>query len=68
MSPFATYVAGFIVLIVGLCFAAFLLNVPRMWIVAGAVVMLGIAIILATTRTRSKEPTPPSSGQGPRGY
>lgn len=67
MSPFSTYIAGFVVLIGGLCFAAYLLNVPPMWIVAGAVVMLGVAIILATTRTRSKEPTPPSSGQGPRG-
>lgn len=65
MSPFATYIGGFIVLIGGLGFAAYLLNVPPLWIVAGAVVMLGAAIIMATTRTRSKEPTPPP-GPGPR--
>lgn len=67
MSPFGTYIAGFIVLIIGLCVAAWLLNVPPMWIVAGAIVMLGVAIILATTRTRTKEPTPPSGGP-PRSY
>ena len=66
MTPFSTYILGFIVLIIGLCFAAYLLNVPPMWIAAGAIVMIGVAIILATTRTKTKEPTPPSSG-GPRG-
>jgi protein-S-isoprenylcysteine O-methyltransferase Ste14 len=71
VSPFTTYIVGFIVLIAGLCFAAYLLNVPPLWIAAGAIVMLGVAIILATTRTRTKEPTPPSpppSGRGPSGY
>lgn len=67
MSPFATYITGFIVLIIGLCFAAYLLNVPQMWIVAGAIVMIGIAIIMATTRTKSKEPPPPPPSAGPRG-
>ena len=67
MSPFATYITGFIVLIAGLCFAAYLLNVPTLWIVAGAIVMLGAAIIMATTRPRSKEPTPPPPSSGPRG-
>lgn len=67
MSPFGTYIAGFVVLIVGLGFAAYLLNVPPLWIAAGAIVMLGLAIILATTRTRAKEPSPPSSGGPPRG-
>lgn len=70
MSPFATYITGFIVLIIGLSFAAYLLNVPQMWIVAGAIVMIGIAIIMATTRTKSKEPPPPPppSSRGPTGY
>ena len=67
MSSFATYLIGFIVVIVGLCFAAYLLNVPTMWIVAGAVVLIGIGILMATTRTRPPDPPaprPPSSGVG----
>ena len=66
MSSFATYLIGFIVVIVGLCFAAYLLNVPTMWIVAGAVVLIGIGILMATTRTRPKDPPapPPSGGTG----
>ena len=67
MSPFATYITGFIVLILGLAFAAYLLNVPQMWIAAGVIVMIGVAIIMATTRTKSKEPPPPPPSSGPRG-
>ena len=32
MSSFGTYLIGFIILIVGLAIAAYLLNVPPMWI------------------------------------
>ncbi len=32
MSSFATYLIGFLILIVGLALAAYLLNVPSMWL------------------------------------
>ena len=35
MSSFATYLIGFLILIVGLRIAAYLLNVPTMWIGVG---------------------------------
>ena len=62
MSSFATYLIGFIVLIIGLSFAAYLLNVPRMWIGVGVVVLLGIGILMATTREKPRDPpaAPPS--------
>jgi len=56
MSSFATYLIGFIVLIVGLAFAATLLNVPGMWIAVGVVVLLGIGILSATSRTKMRDP------------
>ena len=37
MSSFATYLVGFLILIGGLGFAAYLLNVPAMWIGVGVV-------------------------------
>ena len=37
MSSFSTYLIGFIILIVGLAIAAYLLNVPSMWIAVGVV-------------------------------
>ena len=56
MSSFGTYLLGFIVVIAGLAFAAYLLNVPTTWIAIGAVVLIGIGIVTATTRTKPKDP------------
>jgi uncharacterized membrane protein YiaA len=56
MSSFSTYLIGFIVLIVGLAIAAYLLNVPQQWILVGIVVLIGAGILMATTRTKPKDP------------
>lgn len=55
MSSFASYLIGFIVLIVGLAFAAYLLNVPTTWIAVGVIVLVGIGIVSATTRTKMRD-------------
>ena len=57
MSAFGTYLIGFIILILGLALAAHLLNVPGLWIVAGVIVMVGIGVLTATTRTKERDPT-----------
>lgn len=56
MSTFASYLIGFIILIVGLAIAAYLLNVPTMWIAVGVIILLGIGILSATSRTRMRDP------------
>lgn len=56
MSSFGTYLIGFIILIVGLAFAAYLLNVPQMWIGVGVIVLIGIGVLSATTRTKMRDP------------
>ena len=56
MSSFSTYVIGFVVLIAGLAMAAYLLNVPAVWVAVGIIVALGIGVITATSRTKSKDP------------
>jgi positive regulator of sigma E activity len=56
MSSFSTYLIGYIVLIIGLTIAAYLLGAPQMWIVVGAIVLIGIGIVTATTRTKPKDP------------
>jgi uncharacterized membrane protein YiaA len=57
MSSFATYLIGFLVLTVGLAFAAYLLNVPSTWIGVGVIVLLGIGILSATSRTKLRDPS-----------
>ncbi len=56
MSSFGTYLTGFVVLIIGLAIAAYLLNVPTMWIGVGIIVAIGIGILMATTRGKMKDP------------
>jgi hypothetical protein len=72
MSSFGTYLIGFVILVVGLAFAAYLLNVPSTWIGVGAIVLIGIGVLTATTRTKMRDPAdgtrpstrPPSSPTG----
>lgn len=59
MSSFGTYLVGFAILIVGLAIAAYLLNVPTMWIVVGVIILLGIGVLMATTRGKMKDPPAP---------
>jgi hypothetical protein len=60
MSSFSTYLIGFVVLIIGLAIAASLMGAPTTWIAVGVIVLLGIGIISATGRTKSRDPqTPP---------
>jgi hypothetical protein len=56
MSSFGTYLVGFIILIIGLAIAAYLLNVSPTWILVGVVVLLGIGILMATSRTKRRDP------------
>ncbi|HEY4132996.1 MAG TPA: hypothetical protein VGM50_20440 [Gemmatimonadaceae bacterium] len=64
MSSFATYLIGFIVVIVGLAVGAHLLNVPDLWIGVGVIVLFGLGILSATTRTKMRDPG--SEGPGSR--
>ena len=63
MSSFVTYLIGFVVLIVGLAYAGYLLNVPSQWLGVGIVVLLGAGIVSATRCTKMRDPAegvPPS--------
>jgi amino acid transporter len=59
MSSFQTYLFGFIVLIIGLALAAYLLNVPPVWIAVAVVILIGIGIISASTYNDTGNPPPP---------
>ena len=56
MSAFNIYLVGFIVVIIGLAIAAYLLNAPPVWIAVGVIVLLGLGILKATSRTKPKDP------------
>lgn len=53
---FALYILGFVLLTAGLAYAAALANVPQQWIAVGIVVMVGLGIMSAVSRTRMRDP------------
>ena len=58
MSSTAAYLLGFLVLTIGLAMAAHLAGLPASWIGAGGIVMVGVGILLAVTKTRRPETSP----------
>ncbi|HEX6631162.1 MAG TPA: hypothetical protein VF048_08725 [Gemmatimonadaceae bacterium] len=56
MSSFGTYIIGIFVLTAGLALAAWLLGAPPIWIVVGVIVVLGIGIVSATSKTKPRDP------------
>lgn len=56
MSAFGTYLLGYIVFIIGLAAAAWLVGAPPIWILIGAVILFGLSVIMATSRTRPRDP------------
>lgn len=52
---FGLYVVGFLIVIGGLIYGAVMLHVPQHWIVVGAVILLGLAILTGVKATRQKD-------------
>jgi hypothetical protein len=53
---FGIYAIGFAILIGGLIYAAHLMHIPSHWILAGAVVLVGLGILSGVKATRQKDP------------
>jgi hypothetical protein len=53
---FGIYIAGYIILIVGLAMGAHLLHIPQKWIVVGVICLVGMALVHGVTATRQKDP------------
>jgi hypothetical protein len=52
---FALYMIGFLIFIVGVVWACVVAGVPPLYIMIGAVILLGIGILSAVSRTRAKD-------------
>ena len=56
MSSFATYLIGFVIVVIGLAVAAYLLGISTTWIAVGVLLLLGLGIVTATSRTKPRDP------------
>jgi len=53
---FGLYAMGFVIVICGLIYGAFLVHMPAHWIAVGAIVLLGVGILTGVKATRQKDP------------
>jgi hypothetical protein len=53
---FGIYIAGYIILIIGLAIGAGMMHVPQKWIGVGIICLIGVAIIHGVKATRQKDP------------
>jgi uncharacterized membrane protein len=56
MSAFTLYVFGFIVLLAGLIYGAYLIHIPQTWIIVGALVVIGLGVMSAVSQTKRRDP------------
>jgi hypothetical protein len=54
---FGIYIVGFLILIGGLIYGAVILHVAAQWIAVGAIVLLGMAIVMGVKATRQRDPS-----------
>jgi hypothetical protein len=53
---FALYAVGYLILIAGVAYLAHLMHIPEHYIVAIALIMLGIGVVTGVQSTRQKDP------------
>ena len=56
MSSFGLYLIGFIVLSIGIMFAASILGVGNQWLAVIGLVLLGLGVITGVSKTRKPDP------------
>ena len=57
MTNFVVYVIGTLLVVAGLAYGASRMGVSQVWIIAGALVIIGIGVMGGIVKTRQKEPS-----------
>jgi len=57
MTNFLVYLIGTLLVVAGLAYGASRLGISQAWIIAGALVILGIGVMGGIVKTRQKEPS-----------
>jgi NADH:ubiquinone oxidoreductase subunit 6 (subunit J) len=57
MTNFVVYLIGTLLVVAGLAYGASRLGVSQVWIIAGALVVIGIGVMGGIVKTRQKEPS-----------
>jgi len=57
MTNFVVYLIGTLLVVAGLAYGASRLGVSQVWIITGALVIIGIGVMGGIVKTRQKEPS-----------
>jgi hypothetical protein len=57
MTNFVVYLIGTLLVVAGLAYAASRMGINQVWIVAGALVIIGLGFMAGIVKTRQKEPS-----------
>jgi NADH:ubiquinone oxidoreductase subunit 6 (subunit J) len=57
MTNFVVYLIGTLLVVAGLAYGASRLGINQVWIIAGALVIIGIGFMGGIVKTRQKEPS-----------
>ncbi|MDQ2669836.1 MAG: hypothetical protein M3Y31_04330 [Gemmatimonadota bacterium] len=55
---FALYMLGFVILLVGVAWGLMTAGVPQIWVVIACLILLGLGIMAAVSRTKPRDPQP----------
>ena len=53
---FGIYLIGFIIMILGVGYGAYLMHVPNHWIAVAVLVLIGLGILTGVSNTRQRDP------------
>jgi hypothetical protein len=53
---FGLYALGYLILIIGVAYLAHLMHIPDHYIIAVAIILLGIGVVTGVQATRTKDP------------
>ena len=54
---FGIYAVGYLILIAGLAYLAHLMHIPQHYIVAGAIILVGVGVVTGVQSTRHRDPS-----------
>ena len=54
---FGLYLAGFVIMIVGVGYGAYLMDIPSHWIAVAVLILIGLGVLTGVANTRQKDPS-----------
>jgi hypothetical protein len=54
---FSLYMAGYVIMTIGIAIGLYLLRVPQSWIAVAVIILFGLGILMGVSSTRRRDPS-----------